>query len=201
MEFTRKDLYPTPIWTTKVKGYSILNQKLEKFIYSLQKKDPIGRKSSEVGGYYSPDLRNGSTEIQPLLDAIAPHITRAFTDLGVDIENYPPIINSIWSIINSENSYMNSHIHPESYLSMGYYVKVPQGDCGNFVMEDPRLGAQFKIPPTKHRNNLNLRKVELPPEEGLLVIFQSFVPHFVKPNRTNKDRIVISANFGISSAE
>jgi len=197
MEFTRKDLYPTPMWTTKVKGYGILNQKLEKYIYSLQKKDPIGKKASSVGGWHSHDLRDNSGGIQPLLDAIAPYLTQAFIDLGCDIENYHPEINSIWSIINSENSYNTTHIHPESYLSIGYYVKVPQGNCGDFVIEDPRPGTQFKIPPTKTQNHLNLRRVELSPEEGLLVIFPSFVPHFVKPNRTKEDRIVISANFDI----
>ena len=197
MEFARKDLYSTPVWTTKVKGYGILNQKLKKFIYSLQKKDPIGRKASEVGGWYSPDLRDNSGGIQPLLDAIAPYMTRAFIDLGVDIENYPPEISSIWSIINPENSYNITHIHPESYLSIGYYVKVPRGECGDFVMEDPRPGPQFQIPPTKQINHLNLRRIEIPPEEGLLIIFPSFVPHFVKPNRTKEDRIVVSANFGV----
>ena len=36
MEFARKDLYSTPVWTTKVKGYGILNQKLKKLTKLLR---------------------------------------------------------------------------------------------------------------------------------------------------------------------
>ena len=192
-----KHVFPTPVWTVKVNGYSILNKKLEKYIYSLQKKDPKGRIGSQFSGWYSSDLRNDSGDIQSFLDVISPYLTSAFMDLGCDIQNYPPEINSIWSLINPEHGAVHTHIHPESYLSVAYYVKVPQGDCGNFVMEDPRHGAQFKIPPTTQINHLNLRKIEIPPEEGLLVIFPSFIPHFVRPNRTKEDRIVISMNIDI----
>ena len=201
-----KYLFPTPMWTTKLEGYGILNQKLQKYIYSLKEKDPKGEIYSNVLGWSSGDLREWHTlgveikshgeEIEDFLNKINPHIAKALLDLGCDLVNLQPNINEMWSVINPEHATMITHIHPESVLSIAYYVKA-KGNCGNFVADDPRVGSQFKVPPTYNSNILNLRKIEVEPEEGLLVIFPSYLPHFVGPNRTKEDRIVISMNIDL----
>ena len=191
-----KYLFPTPIWDTKIKGYGILNQKLKKHIYSLKNNNPQGEQFSNVLGWHSKQLDFSNPEINGFLVSIIPFLNKALTDLGCDLNNFRPNIQTSWAIINPKNATMVTHIHPESTLSIAYYVKA-QKDSGNFITEDPRSGTQFNVPPTDKINMLNMRKIEIEPEEGLLIIFPSYLPHLVGPNKTEEDRIVISMNIDL----
>ena len=53
-------------------------------------------------------------------------------------------------------------------------------------------------PKVENPNNLNTNIVSIKPEEGLLVLFPSYLHHSVDVNRSNEDRIVISFNINLS---
>ena len=190
-----KYLFPTPIWDIKVNGYGILNEKLKKHIYSLKEKNPQSEQYSNVGGWHG-DLELNSPEISNFFNIISPFIKESLINMGCDLNNFKLNVKELWTIINSKNSYNTTHIHPDSVLSIAYYVKT-QKNSGNFFVEDPRPVTQFSIPPLDKTNILNLRKIEIEPEEGLLLIFPSYLPHLVGPNKSEEDRIVISMNINL----
>jgi uncharacterized protein (TIGR02466 family) len=87
------------------------------------------------------------------------------------------------------------HSHDGSLLSCSYYVEAPK-DCGCIVMPDPigarRTHRQF----TKTSGNSLLTRPEIAvePQPGRLVMFESWLPHFVQCNKSEQVRISIAMN-------
>ena len=94
-----------------------------------------------------------------------------------------------WFNITGPKQYQEEHIHIRSKLSLVYYCCVPKGSAPTtfkspYVDINP-LYADFtnQIPTTYTA------------EVGKLVIFPSYVPHFVSQGTNMKDRITVSANY------
>lgn len=101
-----------------------------------------------------------------------------------------------WINIMPLGSLHTSHIHPLSVISGTYYVTTPKA-CGYLKFEDPRL-SQFMntpnvIPSARPQNQ---RLIALEPKAEHVVLFESFMKHEVTVNRSKKERISISFNYG-----
>jgi uncharacterized protein (TIGR02466 family) len=73
-------------------------------------------------------------------------------------------------------------------LSGVYYLTAPQ-DCGDIVFRDPRpgaLGAPFRL----FKDDCD--HASFTPFAGLMILFPSYLEHFVLPSRSDEDRISIS---------
>ena len=70
-------------------------------------------------------------------------------------------------------------------------------NCGDIAFYDPRPAPLFKHPISKKPNILNASSNSIKPEEGLLVLFPSYLEHSVNPNQSNEKRIVISFNLSL----
>ena len=108
------------------------------------------------------------------------------------------IINS-WVTIYPPGAYVPEHIHSNSMLSGVFYAKVPE-NAGNLVFKDPaavaktmciRKYTEFPTVATTH-----VHKVE----EGQMVIFPSWLPHFTEVNRSQENRIMVSFNIEFKDA-
>lgn len=94
---------------------------------------------------------------------------------------------NFWGNINKLGGYNNLHSHLNStdlddilnMFSAVYYIKVPQ-NSGDICFSNPLF-----------INFLN----HYTPQEKDLIVFPSYVPHLVRPNKTNEDRISIAFNF------
>ena len=113
-----------------------------------------------------------------------------------DIEKQIIKIKSIWAIINEKGASNERHHHGNSALSAAYYVRAPK-DCGDIVFYDPRPAPVFSHPIAKKPNILNATVNSITPDEGLLVLFPSYLDHSVKPNLSSNQRIVISFNVNL----
>ena len=136
-------------------------------------------------------------EIADYINSIGPYINESLVDMGWDLKNQNVKITSMWSIINRNDATNARHIHSNNYISAAYYVKAPE-NCGNIVFHDPRSEPVYFHPKVENPNNLNTNIVSIKPEEGLLVLFPSYLHHSVDVNRSNEDRIVISFNINLS---
>ena len=96
----------------------------------------------------------------------------------------------MWAIINKNGDFNILHTHPNCYLSAAYYVKAPE-KCGRFQIENPNIAKRNFYPEIKRKN----AGIEI--EEGDLLIFPGYLPHKVRANESNEDRIVISFNVDI----
>ncbi|HEY8271605.1 MAG TPA: TIGR02466 family protein, partial [Pseudobdellovibrionaceae bacterium] len=87
------------------------------------------------------------------------------------------------------------HIHPLSVISGTYYVQTPK-DCGSIKFEDPRMVGFMASPPRKENaQERNKRFVELKPQAGNVVLFESWMRHEVPQNKSDIERISISFNY------
>jgi uncharacterized protein (TIGR02466 family) len=75
-------------------------------------------------------------------------------------------------------------------LSGVYYLNVPR-DSGEIVFRDPRPGANH-APYRLFKDDGDSEAFM--PTEGLVILFPSYLEHFVLPNRSDGDRISMSFN-------
>tara|TARA_Y100001970_G_C14122139_1_gene796907 strand:- start:213 stop:815 length:603 start_codon:yes stop_codon:yes gene_type:complete len=191
-----KLVFSTPIWACLIEDSKVLNDKIYKYILNLKKTFPEGKKVSNILGWHSPDFNLEDEEVKFFINLISPKINRVINDMGWNsTENKIKLMN-MWSIINSKNASNSRHSHPNSYISAAYYVKAPK-NCGNIFFYDPRTEKVIRTPNIKVPTPLNVDQINITPQEGLLVMFPSYLHHSVAENQSNEERIVVSFNIDL----
>jgi len=185
------NLYPTPVWlanlalnTQKERKVS-LNEDLLSFIRGEFDKNPNSpKKSNRNGGWQSradlhkdPSMQELGQQIFNVCKTIFPHIK------GMKI-------TQMWAAINFEHSYNVLHSHGTHYdLSGAYYLQVPE-KSGRIALRDPRPAAI-----NHYWSNTYIDKGEYhwkKPQESDLMLWPSFLDHFVEPSKSKDPRVMIS---------
>lgn len=106
-----------------------------------------------------------------------------------------------WPNVNQGGDYHTLHNHPHSYLSGTYYVQVPpqqrhpqqrsDNNPGCISFFDPRPQANMTAIAGDAQIEAEHRVL---PEEGMILLWPSFVHHFVHPNQSDLPRISVSFN-------
>lgn len=196
-----KNLYQSPTYTSNSSKELLIALKNSLSEISLANEK---RGHSTVGGYQSDSKlfeKNDSSIIQLknfISDEVVkywPHLSEAMTGRIFQGE-FPHF--ELWGWITSLKSggFNSPHIHPRSTISGVYYVKTPaevlENKDGNFAgwigFMDPRSNAQI-WPLASHLNYFFI-----PPVEGSLVLFPSYLQHFVPPFNAEGDRVAIAFN-------
>lgn len=196
-----KNLYPSPIYVSN-SSEELLNA-LKKTVSEISMKSET-KGHSTVGGYQSESkfFENNEESISQLKKFIGeevfkywPQLSQALTGRFVEVN--PPQFE-LWGWITTlKNGGFNSpHIHPRSTISGVYYVKTPNeiidNKNGSFAgwigFIDPRSNAQIWPLP----EHLNYSYVQ--PIEGSLVLFPSYLSHFVPPFNAKGERVSIAFN-------
>ena len=192
-------LFPCPVFQHQVKNFKKLNVELENYILDLKKKFPKGtKKSNSAGGWHSPDfMLNKDSSPYNFFISVKKIINEVIeNEMGWAYNSNKVRITNMWSIINKKGSSNIRHMHPNSYLSASYYVKVPE-KSGNICFFDPKEQKNFSYPPIKKDTELSAEMVHIKPAEGNLLLFPAYLYHCVEESYSNEDRIVISFNITI----
>jgi uncharacterized protein (TIGR02466 family) len=189
-------LFSTPVWRSKINNYIDLNETLYQYIQNLKQVDKKGIDKSSIGGWHSPNFNLDDKDPRFFVNSINKSLNKAFTDMGWDVSFHKIKITEMWSIINKTGASNARHTHPNSFLSAAYYVKAPE-NCGDIKFYDPRSAPAFRRPKLSKDNILNATEISLIPEDGLLVLFPSWLHHSVKANTSEKERVVISFNIDL----
>lgn len=95
-----------------------------------------------------------------------------------------------WATLVPEQGEISSHIHEESWLSGAYYPQLPAAMGGG--EDDPAGWIEFGRPsedlPAVPADSLRLMQ----PEEGLLLLFPSYLFHRTLPYRGSGERVSVS---------
>jgi hypothetical protein len=86
---------------------------------------------------------------------------------------------------------LHNHWSPWTLFSGCYYPKVPSGS-GNLVFSRQR--TQTMADGILLRDADFFADIEIPPAEGLLILFPSWLEHLVRPNQTDESRISLAFN-------
>lgn len=113
----------------------------------------------------------------------------AGTRIGIDV-------HESWCHITKTGGYHDVHTHPNSSWSGIYYVRA--GECD---LDSASGVNRFYAPwtPTAYSDigtlwNSQLSSIDLPAEDGTLIVFPSWILHSGLPYRGQEDRIVIAFN-------
>ena len=189
-------VFSTPIWGSLVDDFENLNIKMLSYILNIKKNNSDGIDKSNILGWHSPDFNLEDEEAKYFIKSISTKIEKVMIDMGWDTKKNNIKLTNMWSIINKKSASNSRHIHSNSYISAAYYVKAPK-NCGDIFFYDPRAANVIRTPEVKESTKLNMQQVNVTPQEGLLVMFPSYLHHSVGANHSDKERIVISFNIDL----
>lgn len=187
--------FPTEVWVGTLDG--IDNRGIEDTILSREKVEKSERKSNK-GGWQSLDNFHNDKSFLPIWERTSQEF-----DLLCAHNNYKDLkINVInaWANVNRFKDFNISHHHDRSNWSCVYYVRVPE-DCGNIVFIDPRISRSMAKENNLVMNYENLSQSSeyyVHPLEGGVVVFPSWLVHYVEPNQSDSPRISISFNVSLN---
>lgn len=150
---------------------------------------------SVMTSYYKPQRSILADAKLGELEEIA---IRAGNSFLVETLKLPPRrleIERAWINLFRPGAQEAQHSHDGSLFSCSYYVEAPEG-CGNIVFPDP-IGARRsyrEFTQTAADNFLTVREMTFEPQPGRLIMFESWIPHAVHCNKSDKTRISIAIN-------
>ena len=192
MEKNNLELFKTSVYANYLRfaDEKQFKKKLN-FIYKKSK----GRVKTNVVGYQSNDLPSDEPLFASFLSAITNEVNQYAKEYGFVKELK---LSNFWLNVNDYKNYNSLHTHPKSLFSGVYYVDIPKNSgliiferLGKIVMDWAWTDCEYN-----KFNSFNSTSYALKPENNLLLIFPSWLPHKVDPNLNRKQkRISISINF------
>ena len=168
-----------------------LNEELINLSLDLEKKNS-GVVKSNIGGYQSDYLQKSNRIIGATKDVILKAINQ-FADTIYVKKPYTVSFDDPWLNVNRENHSNKTHTHPGSDLSLTYYCEVPV-NSGRIVFENPVLHQRTTMIWYEKHGMWNSEYIQFAPKKYDLIIFPSYLPHFVERNKSNKPRISLACN-------
>lgn len=192
--------FPTVISMMDFKNYKELNKTWLADILKWRDEDQQGVLRSNANGWHSTVDMHTRDEFKSMGLQFLHQAAEVAKRLGFD-EDAEPIICNMWANVSPYGAFNKNHNHPNTILSLAYYVQAPPG-CGRFRVTDPRPQTKVMMPPfskTKTRPTEMFEEVYYEPIPGRCIMFPSWLMHEVEPNLTEVQgddgmRISVSAN-------
>lgn len=191
-----QNLFATPVMTFSLPDAEALNADLTTEIAAMRAASPGIQKTNQKGWHSKGGVFTAS---EGPMRVLSDHIREAFfaaTRLiapDFDIDAYDARFQG-WVNVNPKDGYNIPHIHPGHQWSGCYYVAqpdVPESPSGMIEFLDPRGSladvAMLKAPAFGSAYRLR-------PTAGTLLVFPSYLVHWVHPNQQDEDRVTIAWN-------
>jgi uncharacterized protein (TIGR02466 family) len=193
-----RQLFATPLYEEVFADEALLAE-LAHSIRSLANDDEAGKRWSREHGYKGytsyaslDDLPIRDPAFADLKRLLTRHATAFAKELGWGVK---PKLDSLWVNLLQGGGHHAAHIHPHSILSGTLYVEAPAGS-GPIRFEDPRLPMMMAAPIRSPDAPEALRQfVDVEPEPGLVLMWESWLRHEVRPGKGRGERLSISFNF------
>lgn len=199
-----KKLFPTLLYTAHLGPAKAreLNKDLLSDIKTLSNIDRPGihwSKKNYIGGYTSygsvTDLHYRFSTFTDLKTHIDRHVKKFIHAAEWDLMGRKIQMTTCWASIMPKHTYHTLHIHPLSVISGTYYVSV-NSKSSALKIEDTRMEKLMNSPPRRSNSSLeNKPYISIAPENGKLILFESWVRHEVPPNTDKADRVSVSFNY------
>jgi uncharacterized protein (TIGR02466 family) len=193
-----RTLFATSLYETEL-GNPELLEDLAHSIRSLAQDDQAGRswcRDHDYAGYTSYASLNDLPRRDPAFAELAKALNlhaRIYAD-GLAWDHRPKL-DSLWVNLLKAGGQHGGHIHPHSVLSGTLYVEVPKGS-GAIRFEDPRLPMMMAAPVRRTDAAEQMQPfVTVEPRPRMLLLWESWLRHEVRPGRAKGERLSISFNF------
>ena len=104
-------------------------------------------------------------------------------------------ITGMWGNILKPGETHSPHTHSNNFLSGVFYLE-SDAETG-IIFSDPRPAAAVLVPRKKEKTNENSNLLSYISKQNRLIIFPSWLVHWVPMNKSKRDRISISFNIQI----
>ena len=156
--FTPELLFSVPLWLRKVVDHERINVELVRLISDLANQEP-SIKRSNVGGWHSLTNLHLNENFAEIRRVIGTACAQSAESLGFDFSQHHLKFSEMWANRNGPGTYNRAHIHPNTFLSGAYYVKVPV-DAGDIEFYDPVRERAMQALPLKSDTILGSQSVE-----------------------------------------
>ena len=194
--------FPTPIMVKQLPSTEAVNAGLRRVILKHAEQDASVQKSNVDGWQSSTDMFNWTEqELVPLREWVVQAIT-VMTRFTAKIDSVAgQLAIQAWANVSRPGAYNKPHIHAGSMWSGVYYVDAgtypeEHPDSGTIEFMDSRWGASIiPFPGMPFRDRYTVR-----PASGMMLIFPSWMYHYVNAYRGEGVRISVAFNVKITSA-
>ncbi len=194
-------LFPSIAHLVEVENYPKVKDRVLKFIYEEQKKDPQGRSLSNLGGWQSQDTYANAENDNILRKIVEGSVYGYFRSSDIWEDGVRIRLNNLWININNRGNSNLFHTHPGSTLSGVMWIKTSP-KCGNLLFNSPHKHYAWteieSFSEKFQREHYSYAYYWCVPHEGNIVIFPSYLSHCVEPSDSDEDRISISFNLSFS---
>lgn len=196
MELQVTPAFPTLIAQVRLPDAEAMNQGLHALILNEEAQySSLGR--SNIGGWHSrPDfLHRSDTNVDALTSWITWALRRMISATTGQDALKGTLSIAAWATVCRAGAYHAPHSHPDSAWSGVYYVDGGAENpdhplSGMLEFLDPRAGAEaVSAPGDPYGEPFRVR-----PQAGLLVVFPSWLYHWVHPYAGETPRVAISFN-------
>ena len=111
-------------------------------------------------------------------------------ELKYDVEDI--VITDMWATVLKSAEHHPAHTHSNNFLSGTYYLHSDQG--ASIMFRDPRPAADVILPRLKETIIENSSLLSYASKQNRAIIFPSWLPHWVKQNKSKNKRISIAWN-------
>lgn len=188
-------LWPTHLMQRQLPGYEKPNELLQLLILRMDTEEENLTTNYLSSGF----LQQKNPATQWLLQCVNKTVVDYLHETGQRYKAEWQVQS--WPNINRFGDYHDLHNHPHSYLSGTYYVQVPQTNRDLAGRADRRPGAISFYDPRPQANMTAVKndpQIEaehtVMPQAGNILLWPSFLHHFVHPNLSDEPRISISFN-------
>ncbi len=195
-----RNLFATRLYEVELQEPQLLAD-LAHSIRSLATDDTAGRgwsRQHNYPGYTSygslNDLPSRDPAFADLQKLLIRHAAAFAKECAFDLPRKPRL-DSLWVNLLKAGGRHGGHLHPNCILSGTFYVEALPGS-GAILFEDPRLPMMMAAPLRREDAPEELRTfVEIEPRPGLLLMWESWLRHEVRPGRGKDERLSVSFNF------
>ena len=180
MHPNQENIFSTPVWGFLLKEQRHQNADYTDYILNLQEKGYSQYRKSNRGGFQSEDNLHTHGIFQEFNSSILSVCQSILPDKQIYLQ-------SMWANVNEQHHFNLPHVH-EGVLSGVFYCKIPE-DSGKLVLMDPAIRSTAHL--------IGNKNFFIEPKPLALIIFPSWLEHYVEPNKSEELRVSISFNIGI----
>jgi uncharacterized protein (TIGR02466 family) len=178
-------IFPTEIWMF---DDVLLDYQIKSIVESVYNEK---MKNVDKVSQSRPDLFKDSA-YRPLVDKVV-ECSKIYTeDKSWEYEGFK--ITGMWSNIQKTGQNFHPHTHSNNMISGVYYAKSDKNNTADIIFSDPRPQANVLKPHnTKHFVG-NSDLWYYPSIENRIILFPSWLSHYVSVNTSKEDRISVAFN-------
>ena len=187
-QYIIRNLWPTPIYMNLIKVPKNFNKIIKKFDYE--------RMPSNDGSFTSDKkiINKLPIDFQKLIYKEIKNYTKDYLKVS---DNISFQITTSWINEHHPNDFAHLHYHANSIFSGVYYIQQPKNG-GNLIFYQnsmiPNVSLETTALDYKERTETTSKEFHVEPEDGLLVMFPSFVMHGVQKNKSTEKRYSLAFN-------